>query len=409
VKVGSAERRGVGVVFFLNGTVTGTFASRLPWIAQHLHLSSGLLGAVGLTTSIGTIATMAFAAQFVHRYGSKAATRVLIAASSLALILPAFAPDVVALIAVMLVYGALLGTTDNAMNTQAVEAEQRIGRSIMSGLHGLWSVGVLAGALLGSLSAHAGIDPRIQFPVVAVTAAGGGVLACSWFAGGRPDGAAAEVAVPRFAWPHGVLLLIGLVGFAAIFVEFAANDWSAIFMHWVLHANQAQAALATSVFAGSMAAGRLCGDALVRRVGPRFSVRLCGILGTAGCLLVAVTPSALVALAGFALIGLGVSVVVPLVFAAAGRSGPSPAISVAGVATVSYGAGMAAPSVMGGVADLSSLRIAFAVAAVLATAVAAGAGLFERQRAAGAAGPEPAEQAPAPPAADESGLRRRSA
>jgi MFS family permease len=81
-------------------------------------------------------------------------------------------------------------------------------------------------------------------------------------------------------------------------------------------------------------------------------------------------------MAGFVLIGIGVSVVVPLVFAAAGRSGPSPAIGVAGVATVSYGAGLAAPSVMGGVADLSSLRIAFAVTALLAAAVVAGAGLL---------------------------------
>ena len=137
--MGSTERRAVGVVFFLNGTVTGTFASRLPWIAQHLHLSSGLLGVIGLTTSIGALATMPFAAQFVHRYGPKAATRVLIAASSLALALPAFAPDVLALMAVMLVYGALFGTNDNAMNAQAVEAERRIGKSIMSGLHGLWS------------------------------------------------------------------------------------------------------------------------------------------------------------------------------------------------------------------------------------------------------------------------------
>jgi MFS family permease len=379
VTVGSAERRAVGIVFFLNGTVTGTFASRLPWIAGRLHLSSGMLGAVGLATSVGALATMPFAAQFVHRYGPKAATRVLMAASSLALALPPFAPNVLVLVAIMLIYGALIGTNDNAMNAQAVEAEQRIGKSIMSGLHGMWSLGVLAGALVGSLSAHVGVDPRVQFALVAAVAAGCGVLACSWFAGARPAGAAAEVAVPRFAWPHGALLLIGLVGFASIFVEFAANDWSAVFMHWVLHANQAEAALATGVFAGSMAAGRLCGDALVRRIGPGPSVRACGILGTAGCILVALTPSVPVALAGFILIGLGVSVVVPLVFAAAGRSGPSPAIGVAGVATVSYGAGMAAPSVMGGVADLSSLRIAFAVAAVLAAAIALGAGLLDRQ------------------------------
>jgi MFS family permease len=337
-----------------------------------------MLGLVGLTISIGALATMPFAAQFVHRYGPKAATRVLIAASSAALVLPAFAPDLLALAAAMLLYGALLGTTDNAMNAQAVEAEQRFGKSIMSGLHGFWSLGVLAGALIGSLSAHANLDPRLQFTVVAALAAAGGVIASFWFAGAPPAGAAAEVKVPRFAWPRGPLLLIGLVGFAAVFVEFAANDWSAVFMHWDLRSSQAEAAIATGVFAASMAAGRLCGDVVVRHVGPGLSVRVCGVLGTAGCVLVAVSPDAAAALAGFVLIGLGVSVVVPLVFAAAGRSGPSPAIGVAGVATVTYGAGMAAPSVMGGVADISSLRIAFAVAGLLAVAVAAGAGLLDR-------------------------------
>ncbi len=386
-------------MFIANGIVTGTFASRLPWIADRLHLSSGLLGAVGLTASIGALATMPVAAQFVHRHGPKAATRVLAGASSAALALPAFAPSVLVLVVVMLLFGALLGTNDNAMNAQAVEAEQRIGKSIMSGLHGLWSVGVLVGALIGALSAHAHIDPRLQFTVMAAISAAACVIASFWFAGGPPEGAAADIAVPRFAWPHGTLLLIGLVGFAAIFVEFAANDWSAVFMHWVLHASQAEAALATGVFAGAMAAGRLCGDIVVRRIGPGTSVRACGILGTAGCILVAITPSAPVALAGFVLIGLGVSVVVPLVFAAAGRSGPSPAIGVAGVATVSYGAGMAAPSVMGGVADLSSLRVAFAIAALLAALIVVGAGLLDGQ-----ALPEPALGE-----ADESGVRRRSA
>ena len=381
--MGFAERRAIGVVFAVNGSVSGTFASRLPWIADRLHLSSGMLGAVGLTASIGALIAMPFAAQFVHRYGPRAATRLLIATSSAALALPAFAPGLAVLAGFMLLFGALIGTTDNAMNAQAVEAERRAGTSIMSGLHGLWSIGVLAGALIGSACAHAHISPRLQFTAVAAVAASSGVLACRWCAGGRPPAGDAAV-IPRFAWPHGALLRIGLVGFAAIFVEFAASDWSAVFLHWDLHASQAEAAVATGVFAGAMAAARLGGDRLVRRVGPVLSVRACGVLGTAGCVLVAASPDAATALAGFVLIGLGVSVVVPLVFSAAGRSGPSPAIAVAGVATVSYGAGMAAPSVMGGVADISSLRVAFAAAALLAAGVGAGAGLLGRAEDAGA-------------------------
>lgn len=386
----SAERRAVGATFFVNGVVFGTLASRLPWIAGRLHLSSGTLALVGLMTSIGALACMPFAAQFVHRYGPKATTRVLIIASSAVLVLPAIAPDLLVLVPMMLIFGALTGINDNAMNAQAVEAEQRIGKSIMSGLHGMWSLGVLAGALIGSLSARVHLDPVIQFAVVAATAAAAGGISSLWFAGQAPTGAAAEIDVPWFAWPRGTLLLIGLVGFASIFVEFAANDWSAVFMHWDLHSSQAAAAIATGAFAGSMAAGRLSGDAVVRRFGPALSVRACGVLGTVGCLLVATSPVPAAALAGFVLIGLGVSVVVPLVFAAAGRSGPSPAIGVAGVATVSYGAGMAAPSVMGGVADISSLRIAFAVATLFTIGIVASGGLLGREHASRQDAAEPA-------------------
>jgi MFS family permease len=400
VTVGSPERRAVGTVFLLFGADTGTFASRLPWIADRLHLTSGILGlSVGLMMAIGAVVTIPFAARLVHRYGPRASTRVLITATGAMLAVPAFAPNAFVLSVVMLVSGAVYGTCDNAVNAQGVEAERRIGRSIMSGLHGMWSLGVLAGALIGSLAAREGVDPRVQFAVIGAVIAAGGMAATWWFVSTPATAASAAVDAPRFVWPRGIILLIGLVGFAAIFVETAGNDWSAVYMHWVLHASQAKAALATGVFAGSMATGRLCGDAVIRRTGPKVCVRACGLLGTAGCLLVAVSASTGAALAGFLLIGIGVSVVIPLVFAAAGNSGPSPALGVAGVATVSYGAGLAAPSAMGGIADISSLRVAFAVAALLAVAVVIGAGLLER----------PASPAAEPEPAPEQAVRRRSA
>jgi len=389
--VSSAERRAVGAVFLAFGADMGTFASRLPWIADRLHLTSGLLGvSVGLMAAVGALIAIPFAARLVHHYGPRASTRVLISATGATLVLPPFAPSVLVLAAVMLLTGAVYGTCDNAINAQGVEAEQRIGRSIMSGLHGMWSVGVLAGALIGSLAAREQVSPRVQFAAMAAVIAIGGVAATRWFVGASPA-ARAGVDAPRFVWPRGIILLIGLVGFAAIFVETAGNDWSAVFMRWVLHASQAQAALATSFFAGSMAAGRLGGDAVVRRIGPTLCVRVCGTVGTFGCLLVAISPSPAPALAGFMLIGFGVSVVIPLVFAAAGHSGASPALSVAGVATVSYGAGLAAPGAIGGLADLSSLRVAFAAAALVACAIAVGAGLLARPDAVSS----PAERAPA--------------
>jgi MFS family permease len=373
----SAAGRATAIVFMASGILTGTVSSRWPWLAGRLHLTSGTIGAVGLASTVGALVTMPFAARFVHRYGARAASCALTIAAGLTLALPPFAPGLAVLTVIFVLMGAAIGTQDNAINTAGVEAETQTRKSIMSGLHGMWSVGVLVGALAGSLAAKAGLDPRIQFPVMGALIIAGGLASARWLPGDPATGtAAAEVEVPKFVWPRGLVLLIGLVAFAAIFVEFAASSWAALFMHWDLHASQAVAAIATALFALAMAAGRLCGDAVVRRIGPVASVRACGVLATAGCLVVAVAPDTPVAIAGFMLIGAGVSVVVPLVFAAAGHSGPSPAMGVAGVATISYGAGLAAPSLMGGVADLASLRVAFGLAAIIAVAIGAGAGLL---------------------------------
>jgi MFS family permease len=378
----SAAGRATALVFMVSGILTGTLSSRWPWLAGRLHLTSGAIGALGLASTAGALVTMPFAARFVHRYGARAATWVLTVASGITLALTPFAPGVAVLTVIFVLMGAAAGTADNAMNTAGVEAERQTRRTIMSGLHGMWSVGVLAGALAGSLAARVGLDPRIQFTAMGALIAVSGIACAPWLAGEPATGAAAEIEVPIFVWPRGLVLLIGLVAFAAVFVEFAASSWAALFMHWTLHTSQAVAALATAVFALAMAAGRLAGDYVVGRAGAVLSVRVCGVLGTAGCLLVAVAPGIWLAMLGFVLIGIGVSVVVPLVFAAAGHYGPSPAMGVAGVATISYGAGLAAPSMMGGVADISSLRVAFGLAAVIAVAIAAGAGLLGRTSAA---------------------------
>jgi MFS family permease len=289
----SAAGRAAAIIFTASGILTGTLASRWPWLAARLHLSSGVIGVLGLVSSVGALVAMPFAARFVHRYGARAATCVLTVAMGITLVLPPFAPGVVVLAVIFVVMGAAIGTQDNAMNTSAVEAEKEAGKTIMSGLHGMWSIGVLAGALAGSLAARLNVDPRIQFTAMGVLIAAAGLASAPWLAGGPATGPVAENEVPRFVWPRGLILLIGLVGFAAVFVEFAASSWAALFMHWTLHTSQATAALAAALFALAMAAGRLAGNIIGGAVGPTWSVRGCGILATVGCLVRADRPGGL--------------------------------------------------------------------------------------------------------------------
>src|SRR5262249_54016172 len=151
------------------------------------------------------------------------------------------------------------------------------------------------------------------------------------------------------------ILLIGLLGLCAIFAEQAGTDWSALYIQNELGGSPGTAGFAVSAFAVTMAAVRLVGDPVIRRLGPGRPLPLSGMCATCGAAAVVLAPGLAVGLGGFALLGIGVALVVPLVFAAAGRVGPHPTRSIAGVAVVSYASGLVAPGVIGGIAAVSSL------------------------------------------------------
>lgn len=365
-------RFAVSAVFALHGAVTGGFASRIPWIQDHVGAGPGALGLALLAPAAGSVLAMPTAGRITHRFGGRAVTRVSIALWCLALVLPPLAPNLPLLCAALLLYGAVAGMADVAMNAQGVEVEQRLGRSIMSGLHGMWSVGTLAGGAVGTLAASADVDARLHLAGAAV------VLFLVALAVGPPllDVRAAEdePAPPHFVLPPRGVLLIGLVGFCSVFGEAAAQDWCAVYLRQVAGASQAVGAAAYTAFACMMAAGRLCGDAVVRRLGPVATVRGGAALATLGGLLVVVSRTPAPATAGFMLIGVGIAVVIPLVFAAAGNATASPSEGVAGAATVSYASGFVAPSAIGGIASLTGLPASFALVTALLLAVLLGAG-----------------------------------
>jgi predicted MFS family arabinose efflux permease len=260
------------------------------------------------------------------------------------------------------------------MNAQGALVEKRFGRSVMSSFHGFWSAGVLTGSAIGALSSHAGLDTRVQFAVTtAVLAVVGGLAARAML---DDDEAEEETAPPAFALPTKPVLLIGLVGLCAVFSEQAGTDWSALFIRRELGGSASTAALAVSCFAVAMATVRLAGDRVVQRLGAVATVRGSAVCAVAGALAVVLAPNLVLGLLGFGLLGIGVALVVPLVFAAAGRIGPHPARSIAGVAGVAYGSGLVAPGVIGGIASVSSLTTAFCVVAGLVAVMGLAAGVL---------------------------------
>ncbi|GAA0453591.1 MFS transporter [Streptomyces sp. NPDC046215] len=367
-------RVAVAVVFAVHGAVTGAFATRIPWIQDHLGLGSGELGIALAFPAIGAACAMPLAGRISHRFGSRAALRGLLALWCASLALPALSPGLLTLCAALAVYGATAGTADVAMNALGVETEERLGRSIMSGLHGMWSVGTLAGAAVGTVAAHAGLDARVHLGLMALLLTVLGAVVCHWVLDLRTP--AEEHPPPRFSLPPRSALAIGAVGFCAVFAEGAGLDWSAVYLRDAVGTDAGLAAACTTAFSCTMAAARFAGDGAVRRFGPVRTVRASGVVATAGGLAVVLAPGPAVAIAGFALLGLGIAVVVPLAFAAAGRSGPAPSQAIAGVATITYTSGLVAPAAIGQIAHASSLAVAFGLVTVLAAGLVAGAGVL---------------------------------
>ncbi|MFE2158480.1 MFS transporter [Streptomyces lydicus] len=367
-------RWAVAAVFLIHGSVTGNFATRIPWIQDHTALSPGQLGLALAFPAIGASLAMPLAGRISHRFGARAALRGLLALWTLSLVLPALSPGLYTLCPALLVYGAASGTADVAMNALGVETEVRLGRPIMSGLHGMWSVGALLGSAAGTVAAHADWDARLHLAGAALVLTLLGALACEGVLDLRS--APEEHPPPRFALPPRSALVIGAVGFCAVFAEGAGLDWSAVYLRDRLGTDPGLAAASTTAFACTMAAARLAGDKVVARFGAVRTVRAGGALAAAGGLLVVLARHPAAAMAGFGLMGLGIAVVVPLAFAAAGRSGPAPSQAIAGVATITYTSGLVAPSAIGGIAQATSLTVSFALVTALACGLVGGAGVL---------------------------------
>ncbi|MFV2176604.1 MFS transporter [Actinomadura sp. LOL_016] len=398
-----SHHRAIAAVFAVHGAVAGTLATRIPWIEHRLDLGPGILGLALLCPSIGAFLAMPTASRLAHRIGERPAVRLLIVLWCGVLVLPALAPAPGWLFAAMLLYGAAAGTSDVVMNGHAVNVERHIGRSIMSGLHGLWCVGSMLAGGIGVLAAHTHLDARIHFGLVAAVLLGAGLLAGRSLLAHR---AAADAPAPRrYTLPNRGILGIGLVGFCATFAEGASADWSAVYLTEVAGAGPGVAAASFTGFMAFMAATRLVGDRLVRAFGPVRVVRYGGATAVLGGVLVVTARSPLPGIAGFALIGVGVATVLPLVFAAAGARGRTPGEGVAGVATITYLSVLTAPAVTGWLAEGLSYPAAFGVITCVVAVMALSAGRLAAGPRGGRGGPGAADAAPEPAATGEPASR----
>ncbi len=374
----AAARRSTRLIFLVSGIGMSAWAPMVPYAKARLGLDDARLGLALLVFGGASMLSMPFVGWLAHRLGS----RLLIVGSGLlmCLALPVLAHvgSLAGLVAALFYFGMMLGAVNVAMNAHAVDVERLDGGRLMSGFHGLFSVGGLAGAALMSGLLALGVPLVAAAGLVAVLL----VTLVLGLRGGLLDDevpAAAGAQRSALAMPHTLVWLLGVLCFVSFLAEGAMLDWSAVFLRDFRGVAEASAGFGYACFSVAMAVGRLAGDRLVGRHGPAWAVRLGAALAAAGFVVVASVSSAMVALAGFVLIGLGASNVVPVLFSAAGRlPGTPPAIAIATATTLGYLGLLIGPALIGFVAHASSLPVAFGGVAVLLVLVGLSAKVVQR-------------------------------
>ncbi|HEX7912361.1 MAG TPA: MFS transporter [Paraburkholderia sp.] len=353
------ERAATVGVFLANGFGIGAWAVEIPRIKESLSLSDTALGLALFAFALGAIVAMPLAGQLAPRLGSGRATALLGAAFVIVLPLPAFAPNMAVLCIVLLLLGAANGALDVSMNGHASSIEIQWHAPIMSSFHAAWSAGGLLGAAIGAMLQKSGtgvtnglLIPDIFIGILIIAAA---TLAL------RDLGPRAAATSSGLAWPTAGVMKLALLAFLCMLVEGAIADWSAVYLRSALNQEASVAAIGYSAFAFSMAACRIVGDVSVRRFGSSKVVALGGLIAVAGLALVLSLPTVLTACVGFAMVGVGLANIVPVIFSAAGRSTVTPATGVSMAATAGYAGFLVGPPLIGLGAGLLGLRLALSV------------------------------------------------
>ena len=363
----TVSRFAVALMFFVNGALIGSWVARIPAIKAGLGLNDGVFGLALLAMAGGALVAMPLAGGFCARFGSHRVTQATALLYAGLLPVLALAPNLWALLAVLFVFGLVHGGMDVGMNAQSIAVQKRYAASIISSFHALFSTGGLVGAALGGWIAARGMVPWEHFLLMTAALGGLATLTFPYLLDDRRDheseaGNAVENPHRMFVRPTRALAVLGVLAFCAMVGEGAMADWSAIYLKRVLHTGVGLAAAGYAAFSVTMALTRFTGDRLSMHLGPTSLVRLGGALAMGGFAVALFVPYPAAAFVGFACVGAGLATVVPMVFAATGRTpGMSAGLALSSVTTLGYLGFLLGPPIIGFASEVVGLRNALII------------------------------------------------
>lgn len=346
--------------FLIAGLGLSVWAPLVPYVRARIPMTDATFGLLLLSIGIGSLCCMPLSAFFTGRFGIRNTTVGSILVMLVALCGITFASQLWLMAIVLFCFGGSMGVLDVVLNVQGLMVEHRARRNMMSGFHGMFSLGTIVGALLVTLPLMAGLSPVLS-PLLAVTCI---ILLSIWSLPGflarrtRTD-------TGGMRWPNGFIILVGLMCFIVYLAEGAILDWSALFLIEYRHMQPSSGGLGYASFALMITIGRFMGGSLTRALGRARMLVFGGLLAASGIALGLIAPHWSLSLLGYGLCGLGCANVSPLLISSLNRQTHMPPhLAITAATTIGFAGVLAGPAMMGLIAHYSSLAHAFGMVAI---------------------------------------------
>jgi len=348
--------------YFISGIITATWASRIPDVQQKFALSDATLGLVLFSLSAGLIMGLSIASWLVEKFGATRVMNLTTIGYLILLCLLAAAPSVIILVISLFLFGICRNITNLANNINAVKVQLIYKKPVMATFHGIWSFACLGGAIIGTFFIRNNLSPLTHFFIVSTISL---LIILAFKRRIEKNDNNQTKKKPFFIKPDKYLLVLGLIALCGMMCESTLFDWSVNYYVKVVQAEQAYRTFGYAAFIISMTLGRLLGDKFIALYGPVKLLMVNGLLVAVGFIIVSVFPHIIITTAGFLMIGLGISIIVPMVFVLAAQSATMPAsYAIASVTLIGYVGFLSGPLLVGSISQLFNMQVSFAMVGI---------------------------------------------
>lgn len=365
-------RIATGALFFIQGLIYASWASRIPDIKHALNMSDAVLGGVLFALPVGQLSAMALSGYLVSKFGSKRIIRVALSIFALALVGIGLVSTTWQLSVVLFIFGVGANMTNISINTQGVGIERIYKRSILSAFHGAWSLAGFIGGIFGAFMANKHITPFNHYlailAIALVTILTMYPMLLSRDHERHYSGKTStdnKLNKVKFTRPDRYIILLGVIVFINFLCEGTMISWSSLYFVDVVKSDPRYIMLGYIGFMFTMALGRFLADGLRTHFGAITIIRASSLITFTGLMTSVLFPSLLSATIGFVLVGFGVSAVVPICYSLAGHSPiMASGLALTTVATIGFLGFLIGPPVVGFIAESLNLRWSFAIIAI---------------------------------------------